>query len=114
MVPFHCGGVGNWWPWDPTSLPYAPLAPEGQQLPTTPKWKGTMTARYAFPLAGMQAHVQGNFTYQSAIWPNLLTDERTVLGQQSAYGIANFSFGLARDTYALELLVKNEIGRAHV
>ena len=98
-------------PTDPTSLPYAPLAPEGQQLPTTPKWKGTMTARYAFPLAGMQAHVQGNFTYQSAIWPNLLTDERTVLGQQSAYGIANFSFGLARDTYALELLVKNVFDR---
>jgi len=70
-----------------------------------------MTARYAFPLAGMQAHVQGNFTYQSAIWPNLLTDERTVLGQQSAYGIANFSFGLARDTYALELLVKNVFDR---
>jgi len=37
----------------------------------------------------MQAHVQGNFTYQSSIWANLLTAERTDLGQQGPYGIAN-------------------------
>lgn len=87
--------------------PYAPLAPEGQQLPTTPKFKGSLTARYEFPLMEYQAHVQGNFAYQSAVWADLRTLERGILGQQPAYGIANFSFGIDKDTYSLELLIKN-------
>ena len=87
--------------------PYVPLAPEGQQLPTTPKFKGSLTARYAFPLMDFQAHVQGSFAYQSAVWADLRTLERGILGQQAAYGIANFSFGVDKDAYSLELLIKN-------
>jgi outer membrane receptor protein involved in Fe transport len=86
---------------------FAPLAPDGQQLPLSPRWKGNLTARYTFPLLGMDGHVQGNYTYQSFVWPSLLNSERNVLGQQGAYGIANFTFGIDRDNYTLDLIVKN-------
>jgi outer membrane receptor protein involved in Fe transport len=85
-----------------------PQAPKGQQLPTTPKFKGNIGARYAWSLASdLQAHIQGNFVYQSAVWPDLRTEERNILGQQGSYGLTNFSFGVAKDNWTLELLVKN-------
>ena len=86
----------------------APLAPKGQQLPTTPKFKGNLSARYAWALNSLyQAYVQGNFVYQSAIWPDLRTNERNILGQQGSYGLTNFSFGVSKDNWTAELLVKN-------
>jgi len=85
-----------------------PLAPKGQQLPTTPKFKGNLGARYAWALNSLyQAYVQGNFVYQSAIWPDLRTAERNILGQQGSYGITNFSLGVSKDNWTAELLVKN-------
>ena len=85
-----------------------PLAPKGQQLPTTPKFKGNLGARYSWSLAGnYQAYVQGNFTYQSAVWSDLRTVERNILGQQGSYGLTNFSFGVNKDNWTAELLVKN-------
>jgi outer membrane receptor protein involved in Fe transport len=91
-----------------------PKAPSGQQLPTTPKFKGNLGARYTFPLeslANAQGYVQGNLTYQSAVWPDLRTNERQLLGQQPAYALANFSLGVNKDPYTLELLVKNAFDR---
>jgi outer membrane receptor protein involved in Fe transport len=87
---------------------FAPLAPSGQQLPTTPKFKGSIGARYAWSLAGnYQAYVQGNFMYQSAVWSDLRTIERNILGQQGSYGLTNLSVGVNKDNWTAELLVKN-------
>jgi outer membrane receptor protein involved in Fe transport len=89
-----------------------PQAPKGQQLPTTPKFKGSFGARYAWALPhDFQAHVQGNYVYQSAVWPDLRTADRNALGQQSAYGLANFSAGIEKDNWTAELLVKNAFDR---
>jgi len=91
----------------PGQAPFSPLAPSGQQLPNTPKFKGTATARYTFPVGTWQGHVQGNFVYQSAVWADLRTLERGLLGQQPAYGIFNFFTGIEKNNLSLELLVKN-------
>jgi iron complex outermembrane recepter protein len=89
-----------------------PQAPKGQQLPTTPKFKGNLGARYAWSLVNnYQAHVQGNMVYQTAVWPDLRTEDREILGQQPAYALANFSFGVDKDDWTLELLVKNAFDR---
>ena len=42
-------------------------APSGTRLPVTPKFKGTLTARYSWPVwADAKAHVQGGVSYQSS------------------------------------------------
>ncbi len=89
-----------------------PQAPKGQQLPTTPKLKGSLGARYVWTLVNdYQAHIQGNVVYQSAVWPDLRTADRDLLGQQSAYALTNFSFGVEKDSWTAELLVKNAFDR---
>jgi len=85
-----------------------PQAPTGTQLPNTPKFKGNLTARYEFAMGGnWDGHVQGTYVYQSAVWPDLRLYERSLLGQQPAFGIFNFSLGGTKDNLSLELLVKN-------
>ncbi|MFI4890391.1 MAG: TonB-dependent receptor [Steroidobacterales bacterium] len=94
----------------PVAEPFG--APAGQDLPTTPKFKGDLTARYSAPLAGdWQGHAQGAFVYQSAVWPDLRTHERTVLGQQPAYGLLDLSFGAQKEGLGLELFVNNVFDR---
>jgi outer membrane receptor protein involved in Fe transport len=89
-----------------------PQAPKGQQLPTTPKFKGSFGARYVWTLiSNYQAHIQGNLVYQSAVWPDLRTADREALGQQGAYELTNFSLGVEKDNWTAELIVKNAFDR---
>jgi outer membrane receptor protein involved in Fe transport len=86
---------------------YPPLAPVGQQLPNTPKFKGTATARYSFPVGTWEGHVQANYVYQTAVWADLRTYERGLLGQQPSFGIFNFFTGIQKNNLSIELLIKN-------
>lgn len=80
---------------------------KGQALPVTPKWKGNITARYQFTLGPFDAYVQGSAVAQSSSWSDLLDIERMDLGQQAAYGTADFSAGIAKDNWTLDLSVLN-------
>jgi outer membrane receptor protein involved in Fe transport len=84
-----------------------PQAPKGTQLPATSKVKGNIVARYAFPLAGFEAHTQAAFVYQSAQWADLRIAQRNDLGQQPAFGSADLSVGMGKADYAFELFVTN-------
>jgi len=84
-----------------------PQAPDGQQLPVTPRFKGNLSARYAFTLRDWDAHVQGVVAYVGDRWPDLRTEQREILGKVEAYTIADFTAGIARDGYTLELFVNN-------
>ena len=98
-----------------TGLPYTAHdfgAPKGQQLPTTPKFKGNLTARYKFGLGNdWDGHVQGTLVYQSYVWSDLRTNERADLGQQPAYALFDMNVGAARGPYAVELYVNNVFDR---
>jgi hypothetical protein len=87
--------------------PYAPLAPDGQQLPSTSKFKGNITARYLFPLGNWQGHVQGALVYQSQEWTDLRTKQRTAIGVQPGFATTDLAFGGEHDAYSLELFVTN-------
>jgi iron complex outermembrane receptor protein len=92
--------------------PLAPVgtflqAPAGQMLPVQPKFKANAVARYEFAMAGMDAHVQGAWVYSGSAWSDLRTDERELLGEQPAYDIVDFSFGVEKESWGLELFVKN-------
>lgn len=81
--------------------------PLGTQLPTTPKFKGNLTLRYTWPLAGFDAHVQGSFVYQSASKSQLTPAANALIGEQSAYGLFDFLAGGERGNFSAELFVSN-------
>jgi outer membrane receptor protein involved in Fe transport len=102
----YCGELdadGN----DLDPCPQDPLAPDGQQLPVTPEFKGNLSARYDFRLAGWNAHVQGVVAYVGERWADLRTEQRGILGKSESFTIADFTAGIARDGYTIELYVSN-------
>ena len=95
-----------------------PQAPKGTPLPLTPKFKGSALARYEFPLGPVKAHLQGDVTYQSSSWPDLRITAanpvngvvgpiRGALGLQRAYATADFTAGIAKDNWFLDLTLSN-------
>lgn len=88
-----------------------PQAPAGQTLPTTPKFKGSLTARYVFPVAGVDGHVQGTYGYQSGVEPDLRSLERTILGRQGGYGTTDVSAGIEINGITAEMFVDNLFDR---
>jgi outer membrane receptor protein involved in Fe transport len=94
----------------PVAKPYG--APAGQQLPTTPKFKGNLTARYNLPWASeWQPHVQGSLVYQSAVWADVRSAQREILGQQPAYALVDASIGAEKGGIGVELFVNNVFDR---
>jgi outer membrane receptor protein involved in Fe transport len=92
--------------------PLAPVgtflqAPAGQELPIQSKFKANAVGRYEFAMAGMDAHLQAAWVYSGAAWSDLRTDEREILGKQPSYDIVDFAFGVEKESWGLELFVKN-------
>ncbi len=83
------------------------LAPKGQQLPITPRFKANMTARYDWNLDEFKAHVQGSLVYNGSSWNDLRTIERGITGKDPAYTVANFTGGIGKDDWTLELSLQN-------
>jgi outer membrane receptor protein involved in Fe transport len=83
------------------------LAPKGEQLPYTPKFKGNVTARYTFGLVGWDAHAQVAVLFQTGASPALLTDDIGNLGRMRGYAAADFSFGAEKGKSSIELYIKN-------
>ena len=95
----------------PGKTPFAPLAPQGTELPGTPKLKTSAGARYVFPVMDWEGHVAADVVYQTAVWPQLRVLDRSILGQQPAYALTNFFVGVERNSLSIELLVKNVFDR---
>jgi iron complex outermembrane receptor protein len=93
---------------DPT---YEQYAPNGEQLPVTPKVKGNITARYNFPLFQYSGYVQGSAEYVGARWAELRLAPREQLGQEPAYAIADFAAGMQIKNMTAELYVTNAFDR---
>jgi iron complex outermembrane receptor protein len=94
----------------PVGSPQAPLgpeAPEGTELPVTPKFKGNLTARYGFPLGSFDAHLQGSVIYQGERWTDLRLIEREIIGKQPSYELVDFSAGIGNERFSLGLFVTN-------
>ncbi len=92
---------------DPTDCPGTLLAPKGQQLPVTPRFKANATARYNFNLDTFDAHVQGSLVYNGSSWDDLRTAERTITGKNPAYTVVNLAGGIGRDNWTVELSLQN-------
>ena len=83
------------------------IAPKGQHLPVTPRFKANLIARYAFPLAGVDGHVQAAATYQTSAQSDLRTIERAITGKQNAYANVDLSEGGEKNQISFEFYIKN-------
>lgn len=87
-------------------------APAGTQLPLTNRFKGNLQARYEFPVRNWSAHLQGTYVYQTSARVDLRDQENTMLGGDvGGYGTANFTAGMSRSNYSLELFVNNAFNK---
>jgi outer membrane receptor protein involved in Fe transport len=84
-----------------------PAAHDGDRLPITPEFKANLTARLSFPIGSMDGYGQLSGVYNGSSFSDLLTADRDILGEQPSYTIADFSAGVSRDTWTIELYVRN-------
>jgi iron complex outermembrane recepter protein len=82
-------------------------APSGTKLPAAPDFKANLTARFRFPVGTWEGHMQGSMVYNGSVWSDLTTADRDVMGKQDSYSIFDFSAGIARNGYRLELYAAN-------
>lgn len=90
-----------------TAFPDGPEAPDGTELPVTPRLKGNLTARYEFTLGAFDAHVQGAMSSQTSSWSDLRLLQRDILGKQSGWTTVDLSAGLSSDVWRAEVFVQN-------
>lgn len=93
---FDCTTTGN-----------ALLAPAGSRLPVTPKIKGNMVARYEFPLAGWNGHVQLAAQHTGSRASDLRTEQKALKGSLGSYTTVDFSFGVKNDQWNIEAFATN-------
>jgi len=62
------------------------ITPSGTRLPVTPKFKGTATARYSWPMGSGKAHVQGSIAYQGSASVDVRQDLGGGFNPNSIYG----------------------------
>ena len=84
-----------------------PEAPKGQPLPVVPKFKGTLTARYEFPIGSMTGHLQGSVSGQASSPSNLLVADQAIIGDQEGFVLTDFSIGVRNDSWRIVAYVNN-------
>jgi len=84
-----------------------PQAKKGTQLPVTPKFKGNVTGRYEFPMAGFNAYFQGAAVYVGKRRSDLRDFENSIVGDVGAYTLIDLSTGIGRDNWNLDLFINN-------
>jgi len=108
-----CSAAGDWI-----------ITPSGTRLPVTPKFKGSATARYQWPLGAGKAHVQGVVSYQGSASADIRkdidgagTNPNDFLGRIHASTVVDGFLGWDWHNYSLELFgtnifdVRNELSR---
>jgi outer membrane receptor protein involved in Fe transport len=85
----------------------SPEAPEGTQLPVTPRFKGDVTARYSWDVGEMQWFVQGSVVHVGRRTSDLRLYERGILGDLDAYSVADLSAGFTRNTWSTTFFITN-------
>ena len=92
---------------DPETVCSDPEAPKGTQLPLTPKVKGNLNARYNCTLGEMDAYWQVTYSYLGERTSDLRLLDRDLIGDLPAFDTLDFSFGVSKNNWALDLFIKN-------
>lgn len=84
-----------------------PAAPKGTRLPVMPKFKGSATARYEFPLGATDAFVQGSVNHQGGTRSFLTDADFAAVGATKQFTTVDFSAGVHWDSWRLEAFIQN-------
>lgn len=87
-------------------MPYD-RALKGSRLPVTAKFKGNLTARYTFDMAGGEAFWQAAVFHQGDRTTDLREAQREKLGDLDAYTLTDVSAGFKRSNWSLDFYLKN-------
>jgi iron complex outermembrane recepter protein len=83
------------------------LAPSGTQLPVTAKFKGNTVARYEFPIASWDGHVQVAGSYIGRRRSDLRDLQNGIKGFFPAYATVDLSFGVRNESISAEIFATN-------
>jgi outer membrane receptor protein involved in Fe transport len=83
------------------------LAASGSRLPVTAKFKGNAIARYEFPVADWDGHVQFAVNYIGDRRSDLRPVQNAIKGNLDAYTTADFAVGVKNETLAIEAFATN-------
>ena len=83
------------------------VVPSGTRLPITPKLKGSVTARYTWPVWTGNAHVQGVVAYQGSAPSDLNPDQNALIGKIHASALVDLFLGYDWSRYSAELFTTN-------
>jgi len=93
--------------YDCTTAGNSLLAASGSRLPTTAKFKGNAVARYEFPLAAFNGHVQFALNHIGSRRNDLRPAQNVIKGNLPAYTTADFSVGIRDDKWRIDLFATN-------
>jgi outer membrane receptor protein involved in Fe transport len=95
-------------PDDPDDDEFNSIAtPSGTRLPITPKFKGSATARYAWPMWMGRAHVQGAISHQSSARSDINPAQNELLGRIKGSTLVDVFTGYSWGNYNVELFGMN-------
>jgi iron complex outermembrane recepter protein len=85
----------------------APAAGRGTRLPVQPKFKGNMTARYAFDFGSSNAFLQASAQYQGGTRSFLTDADFASVGPTKAFTTFDFSAGTNFGRFSVEAFIQN-------
>jgi outer membrane receptor protein involved in Fe transport len=92
------------------------VTPSGTRLPVTPRWKGAVTARYAWPMAMGRAHVQGSVAFQTSAAADVrrnigsrddVINPNDYLGRLKGRSLFDLAAGYDWSKYSVQLFATN-------
>lgn len=83
------------------------LAPKGQSLPVTPKFKANLNVRYEWDMAYGTAHLQGSVVHSGSAYSELRSADREIVGKMPAYTTFDLTAGLRNESWRIEAFAKN-------
>lgn len=97
----------------PVAACFGPLADspdrafKGSRLPVTARFKGNLTGRYTRDVGEYEAHFQTSVFHQGDRTTDLREAQRNLLGDLDAYTLVDFSAGVRKGNWALDVFLKN-------
>jgi iron complex outermembrane recepter protein len=90
---------------------YNQYAPEGQQLPVTPKIKANIIGRYNFDVGDYKATLQNAFVYVGVRTTDLRYNPNNELGNMPGYAEMNWTATLEKNKSSWEMYINNVTDR---
>jgi outer membrane receptor protein involved in Fe transport len=87
--------------------PVGPEAPSGTRLPMVPNWKGSLVARYTYPISDWTGFIQGAIAGQTWVNPLLRLIDSQTMGSLAGWAQGDLAAGFERNGMQIQLALTN-------